>query len=123
MDLKVKLAIVDGKGEPFMGIGLVWLLDGVDRLGSIRRAAAEMDLSYVKALKMIRRLEKGLGKKVITRTSGGRDGGGSRLTPFGRDFIRDYDRFQRGVKRSAENRFLRFRSRLGAKRPIAKGKE
>lgn len=116
MDLKVKLSIVDGKDNPFMGIGLVWLLDGVARLGSIRRAAAEMDLSYVKALKMIRRLEEGLGAKVIVRERGGKSGGGASLTPLGERFIRDYDLFQRAVKRSARNEFRTIRSRYGRKK-------
>lgn len=110
----MKIFLADERGEPFMGIGLVRLLGEADRLGSLRKAAAAMDLSYVKALNIVNRLEQGLGERVISRTRGGAGGGGSRLTSFGRGFVRDYDRFQRGVKRTAENRFLRFRARYGA---------
>ncbi len=121
MDLRIKISLLDEGGEPFMGIGVVWLLDAVERTGSIRRAAAGMDLSYVKALKMIRRLEAGLGAQVVHPVRGGSGGGGTRLTPFGRKFIRDYDRFQRRIKDLAGKEFRRFQHRYaGPKRP---GKE
>ncbi len=121
MDLRIKISLLDENGKPFMGIGVVWLLDAVERTGSIRRAAAGMDLSYVKALKMIRRLEAGLGKQVVRPVRGGSGGGGTRLTPFGREFIRDYDRFQRRVKELAGEEFRRFRPLYpGTKKP---GKE
>lgn len=118
MDLRIKISLLNENGKPFMGIGVVWLLEAVDRTGSIRRAAAGMDLSYVKALKMVRRLEAGLGKEIVLPVRGGSGGGGTRLTDFGRKFVRDYDRFQRRVKHLAGEEFRRFQSRYaGPERP------
>ena len=112
MDLKVKLSLVDTSDSPFMGIGLVWLLQGIERLNSIRKAAEEMDLSYVKALAMINRLEEGLGKKVVNRERGGKSGGGTTLTSFGAKFVRLYNRFQLSVKRRTGEKFRRFQEQL-----------
>ena len=112
MDLKVKLSLVDASGSSFMGIGLIWLLQGVARHNSIRKAADKMNLSYVKALVMINRLEEGLGKKVVNRERGGKSGGGTTLTPFGVKFVHLYDRFQLAAKKRTGEEFRRFQERL-----------
>ena len=98
-----------------MGIGLVWLLREIDRRGSIRRASEKMGLSYAKALKIINRLEKHLGRKLLIRKRGGCDRGGAEMTPFGRTFIDEYDRMQAAVKNAAEKEFTRFRQRIKEK--------
>lgn len=105
MQCDVRIVLHDGTGRRFMGIGPVWLLERVDKYRSIARAAREMNLSYPKAIRIINRLEEGLGRKVIARWKGGNRRGGAELTPFGRDFIRRYDRMQRSIKRFAEAAF------------------
>ncbi|MDD5557077.1 MAG: LysR family transcriptional regulator [bacterium] len=102
---KVRISIVDGRGEPFMGIGLVRLLRRVERLGSIRRAAGDMGMSYVKALRILRRLEDALGDAVLDRRRGGASRGGASLTPFGRTFIGEYERYRARVARYARREF------------------
>jgi molybdate transport repressor ModE-like protein len=102
MEIDVRIQLLDDEGRPFMGIGLVWLLQGIERLGSVRAAADEMALSYPKACRMIRQLEQGLGQSVVLRTRGGRDGGGAELTEFGRDFVGRYDAMQRQIKRAGQ---------------------
>jgi molybdate transport system regulatory protein len=105
MQCDVRIVLQDGAGRRFMGIGPVWLLQRVDKYHSISRAARDMRLSYPKAIRMIKRLEEGLGREVITRWKGGNRRGGAELTPFGRDFIRRYDRMQRSIKRYAASAF------------------
>jgi molybdenum-dependent DNA-binding transcriptional regulator ModE len=34
--------------RPFVGVGIIWLLKGIERTHSISRAASEMELSYPK---------------------------------------------------------------------------
>ena len=93
MKLRLKVSIVNARGEGFMGIGLVWLLRRIKEFKSIHRAAAEMELSYVKALRILNRLEKNLGRKVVIRTRGGAKRGGAEITPFADRYIEEYDRF------------------------------
>ncbi|MFH1038339.1 MAG: LysR family transcriptional regulator [PVC group bacterium] len=112
MRIHLKISLASERGEPFMGIGLVWLLREVAARGSISRASEEMGLSYSKALKIVNRLEKNLGRKLLIRKHGGCDRGGASLTPFGKKFIDEYDRMQAAVKNAAEKEFTRFRQRI-----------
>ena len=91
-----------------MGIGLVWLLRRIKKFKSIRRAAADMGLSYVKALKILNRLEEKLGRKILIRKRGGSKRGGAELTSYGECFVREYDRFQKKIRTYAEKHFEKF---------------
>ena len=64
MKLHVKMALASEAGEEFCGAGLLQLLEGIGRHGSIQRAAQDMELSYVKALKILNRLEGALGESA-----------------------------------------------------------
>lgn len=108
MELKVKLYLVDEEGEKFMGIGVMWLLEELAKCGSLRQAAMNMDISYTKALGMINRLEKKIGKTVIDRKKGGQERGGATLSPFGLEFIRLYNSFQEEAKRRTEEPYEAF---------------
>lgn len=105
MKLHVKLALANEENEEFMGVGLLQLLDGIERHGSIQQAAREMDLSYVKALRILNRLERELGQTLLLRHKGGASRGRSELTPFARRFVRDFVAFRETVRRAADRSF------------------
>lgn len=113
MNIKIKVTLVNPEQEEFMGIGLVWLLQGIDQTKSIRQAAVQMELSYVKALHMLNRLEENLGEAVLLRLRGGNARGGADLTDFGRRFLRDYDAMQQRIKAYAVKEYERFNKRKG----------
>jgi molybdate transport system regulatory protein len=98
MEIVAKLYLVDEKGDKFMGLGVLWLLQSIEKEGSLRAAALEMDLSYSKAFKMVKKLEEQLNRPVIERRKGGSEKVGSTLNEFGRRFIRLYDKFQTEAK-------------------------
>jgi molybdate transport system regulatory protein len=108
MKVKLKISIINDKDEPFMGIGLVWLLQGIKKHKSINSAAKEMNLSYAKAIKMLNWLEKNIGEKVVTRRHGGNERYGAEITDFGEEYIKKYDVFQKKIKKYAENEFKKF---------------
>ena len=56
MNLKVRLYFEDDQNGSFMGIGLLWLLEGIKEQGSIRKAAQDMDMSYTKAFQILKKL-------------------------------------------------------------------
>lgn len=112
--LKSKIYLVDSTEEKFMGIGVLWLLQGVGKEKSLRAAAMKMEISYSKAFHMIKRLEEVLGLPVLDRHKGGSNRGGSDLTPFGREFMDLYDSFQKEAKASLEAPFGKFSGRLDA---------
>ena len=111
MNLKVKLYLEDGN-EKFMGIGVLWLLQKIKETGSLRQAAAGMDISYSKAFNMISNLEKTLGKPVLERRRGGQDRQGSVLTPYAEQFMSLYDSFQKECKELLKDPFDRFSKEL-----------
>ena len=108
----IKLSLRNDEGESFMGIGLVWLLERVDRLKSIRKAAEDMKMSYMKAIKIINRLEENLGEKLLIRTIGGNTKGGSELTPFARKFLIAYKDWNSRLEKAVETGFREFMKKI-----------
>lgn len=90
MDVFVRVMLKDDEGEPFMGIGVVWLLKAIEKHHSVSQAAKEMALSYPKALRMIQTLEDTLRRPMVHRYKGGHQRGGAQLTPQGKDFLQRY---------------------------------
>ncbi|MBE5797603.1 MAG: LysR family transcriptional regulator [Clostridiales bacterium] len=89
-----RIIFVDDAGEKFFGEGPCRLLRGVQETGSLRASAMQMGMSYTKALKLIRNAENALGFPLTMRTTGGRDGGGSRLTPEGEEWLGRYEAYR-----------------------------
>lgn len=112
MELKSKFYIVDDEGEKFMGIGVLWLLERTKALGSLRKAAKDMTISYTKAFNMIRRLEESLGMEVLDRRKGGSSRDGATLTPFGTSLMEAYQEFQDEARQLVMEPYERFSRRL-----------
>jgi molybdate transport system regulatory protein len=88
---------LDCDGKAF-GEGPDKLLQKVEATGSLHRAAADMKMSYRKAWLMLRAMERRLGFTLLERKVGGVSGGGSRLTPEARDFMKRYEAFRQEVE-------------------------
>ncbi len=112
MDVKLKIYFTDDTGTQFMGIGVFWLLQGIKKYGSIRKAAMDMGLSYAKAHGMINNLEEHLGIAVVERRRGGDSRSGAVVTPAGEKLISLYENYQNRVKAFAEEEFADFKFRL-----------
>lgn len=89
-----KITITDDNGIKFFGEGPCRLLRCVEKTGSLRAAAMEMEMSYSKASRLCKEAEAHLGFPLTTRSTGGRDGGGSLLTPEGRQWLRQYEDYR-----------------------------
>jgi molybdate transport system regulatory protein len=92
---------LDSNGKAF-GDGPYALLGRVEKMGSLHQAAQEMGMSYSKAWRLIRTLEKRLGFPLLERKIGGQLGGGSLVTPQGKDLLNHYARFRRDVGNGLE---------------------
>ncbi len=112
MELKSKFYLLNEDGEKFMGAGVLWLLNAIERTGSLRKAAQEIGLSYSKAYKMINNLESNLGKAVVDRKKGGQDRAGAELTPFGVKLCQLYNEFQEEAKKQVEEPYQEFLDKL-----------
>ena len=109
MKIKVSLIILNEDGVPMMGKGTIWLLQRIRRLRSINQAAKEMEMSYVKALKILKDIEATLGQEILIKRIGGKDHGGAELTPFAEEFLALFESYQTTVTDFAEQAFQRFR--------------
>lgn len=96
------------EGEKFFGPGAAELLEGVDRLGSLRASAQAMGMAYSKAWTMLRKAEEMLGYPLLEREVGGARGGSSRLTPQGRILLRNYRMMEESLNRTGARLLEKF---------------
>ena len=74
--------------EPDFGKGVAQLLSLTREKGSLSAAYKSMGMAASKAWKILKRAEADLGVKLVERRSGGKQGGGSNLTPEGEDILK-----------------------------------
>jgi molybdate transport system regulatory protein len=108
MKAVTKITFLDDNNEKFFGEGPARLLRGIEETGSLRAAAMSMDMAYTKALKLIRNGENALGFALIHRSTGGKDGGGSCLTPEGKEWLERYEAYRDACKLSNSRLYLEF---------------
>ena len=85
----------------------VRLLRLIDETGSLSEAAVAMQLSYRRAWGKLREIEQNLGVKLVETSIGGSGGGGSRLTPEGKRFVEQFDRFRTAAEQDLVRSFAR----------------
>jgi molybdate transport system regulatory protein len=101
---KLRVWVVFGNQLKF-GDGRARLLELIDQRGSLRQAAAELDMSYRNAWGYLQELEKAAGFKLVARAPDGTLRSGMRLTSTGRDFLACYREFQRSLERVVRRHF------------------
>jgi len=87
------------KGRDFLGARRIALLEGIERTGSITRAAREVGLSYKAAWDALDAMSNLADRPLVVRTTGGRHGGGTQLTDRGRELVRLYRLMESGYQR------------------------
>ena len=101
MDFAAKLVLFEGE-LGFFGPGVKDLFLCIDSERSVKAACEKMGLSYSKAWKMIRNVEKAIGKPAVTRVQGGHDGGSASLTEAGRDLLDRYMNLEKEGREALE---------------------
>ena len=87
-------------GDHTLGPGKVELLECVREHGSISAAARVMAMAYRHAWELIDDLNQGFGRAVVETASGGRAGGGARLTKFGEELVRRFRAMEAATERA-----------------------
>jgi molybdate transport system regulatory protein len=77
-----------------VGPGKVDLLEAIDATGSITAAARALGMSYRRAWLLIETMNQCFKHPVVEAEAGGKHGGGTRLTPLGRDVVVRYRRIE-----------------------------
>ncbi|MBS7458378.1 winged helix-turn-helix domain-containing protein [Coralloluteibacterium stylophorae] len=87
--IKLRLVLDD---DLVLGPGKADLLDAIARTGSISAAGRELGMSYRRAWALIEAMNAGFATAVVETATGGRGGGGARLTATGAELLRLYRR-------------------------------
>lgn len=86
-------------GENLGGIGRVGLLALIAECGSITQAARRMGMSYKAAWDAVDTMNTLAGEALVTRTVGGKGGGGARLTARGEQLVASFRQLEREHRR------------------------
>ena len=113
MKAVTKITFLNDDGEKFFGEGPARLLREIDKTGSLRAAAISMGMAYTKALKLMKQAEDTLGFSLITRTTGGKAGGGSILTSEGIRWLRQYEAYRDDCMKANQELYRQHFPKLG----------
>ena len=92
MDYKIKSRIwIEIDGREFLGEGKIRLLKAIDETGSLSKAAKSLEISYKKAWNLMDAVNKTTPKPVIINSIGGKGGGGTELTAYGKSLVGVFD--------------------------------
>ncbi len=81
------------KGEPLLGKGGAEILQTIQEVESISKAAKKAEMSYRYVWNYLAKLEKRLEEPVVKTFKGGsKGGGGAVLTEFGKKLLNEYNR-------------------------------
>ena len=108
MKAVTKITFFDDNNEKFFGEGPARLLHAIEETNSLRAAAMSMGMAYSKAFNLIKNAESALGFSLTTRSTGGKNGGGSRLTEEGKEWLQRYEAYRDACKLSNSRLYLEF---------------
>ena len=91
MEVKYKIWI-DNDGNAF-GFGTYYLLEAVDKCGSLSQAAKMLEMSYSRAHSLLKQASSRVGFHLIESQAGGAGGGITVVTPNGKAIMKAYKHF------------------------------
>lgn len=89
---------LDTTSGAFLSEDRVGLLEAIDRHGSITWAAKSLGISYKSAWELIDHMNQQARYPVVVRIAGGRHGGGTSLTDYGRRLAAFYRALEKDYK-------------------------
>ena len=95
-----------------IGPGKIALLRKIDETHSITAAAKALGIPYKRAWSLIETLNQGLGRPVVQTLTGGKGGGGTRVTELGRHLMLRYDALETRINETARTELQAFNDRL-----------
>lgn len=102
-----------------IGPGKIALLEAVAATGSISAAGRALRMSYRRAWMLVEELNRLFAEPVAMTQPGGSQGGGTRLTPFGRDLVDRYRALERSVGDLAREDLSRLEALLAPAEPVS----
>ncbi|MCX5869874.1 MAG: LysR family transcriptional regulator [Deltaproteobacteria bacterium] len=93
---------VECEGQTYLSWGRIALLERIDEHGSVSAAAKSMKMSFSHAWHLIENMNTLAPKPLVEKQAGGRQGGGTWLTPAGKQAVHDFwqlvEKFQHWIE-------------------------
>jgi molybdate transport system regulatory protein len=105
---------LDPKGR--IGPGKIQLLENIRSCGSISAAGRAMSMSYKRAWDLVDEINRVCGQAAVNRQTGGKNGGGAVLTPFGASLVARYRKIERAAANAARKEPIAMSADIGRKR-------
>jgi molybdate transport system regulatory protein len=104
---------IDLDTEGRIGPGKIQLLEKIRELGSISAAGRAMDMSYKRAWDLVDEINRICRQPAVERQTGGKNGGGAALTPFGVSLVARYRKIERDAASAVRKELAALRSDIG----------
>jgi molybdate transport system regulatory protein len=102
-----------------IGPGKILLLENIDACGSISAAGRAMDMSYKRAWDLVDEINRICRQPAVERQTGGKNGGGAVLTPFGVSLVARYRKIERDAATAVKKELAALRSDIGRPKKAA----
>jgi len=109
--LRPRLRVLCGE-EIVLGPGKADLLEAIARTGELRRAAGQLEMSYMRAWKLVQTMNGAFREPLVLTTRGGAGHGAASLTKTGRTVLAAYHEMERRSLAASGPGFRRLRRLL-----------
>jgi molybdate transport system regulatory protein len=104
---------IDLDSEDRIGPGKILLLENIRACGSIAAAGRAMDMSYKRAWDLVDEINRICRQPAVERQTGGKNGGGAMLTPFGISLVARYRKIERDAASAVRKDLRALRIDIG----------
>lgn len=94
---------IDSDNKPLLGWGRVKLLEEIRKTGSISKAAKTLEMSYRQAWEHVKNMNENAREPFVIAISGGKNGGGAQVTPFGLKAIAAFKKLEKAINSYAKS--------------------
>jgi|SRR5450759_1376071 molybdate transport system regulatory protein len=110
--VRPRIRVVSQDGTIVLGPGKADLLDAIARTGSIRAAASDLEMSYMRAWTLVRVMNAAFRSPLVEKLRGGSEQGGAHLTDRGQDVLDLYRRMEEEAAKAAGRSWRKLQKHL-----------